>query len=266
MRRFHRTILIIVILATAAAAAAAADPGKEIRDLEDGRLGFRYPARDGVEGNDDHFRIRLVNGDRGNDSIYARGLWCDDDDLWTGDVHALLKVRDGRIRDIEFTVLRDGDAGPRVDRDLGGISAAGAAAFFLDVARTADADVAEDAVMGAVVAQGVRPAHELAAIVRERSLATDVRESALFWMAVLAAKEAMSTARNLIDDEDEDMDLRSSALFALTQLEEDRAFPLLLDVARKHPNHELRAEAFIWLAEYDRPEVVNLFEDILVSK
>ncbi len=70
----------------------------------------------------------------------------------------------------------------------------------------------------------------------------------------------------VIDDEAEEIELREHAVFALAQLDETKAFPLLMDIARNHPHPAIKRSAFLWIAEFDRPEVVNLFEEILVQQ
>ncbi len=254
----------LCLLMLHATVVTGADPADSIRELGDGTLGFSYPAREGVRGNADRIQFSLNGSD--NEHCYVKGQWDDEAEIWPGDIHAELRVRDGRVRDIEFTVLNEDGERPRVDRDLAGIDADVASAFFFDLAATAGEQVADHAVLGAVMARGVRPGPGLAAIVRDRERPGEVRESALFWMAVLAGEEAVGTAMGLIDDQDEDLELREHAVFALTQLDEDRAFPLLMNVARDHPCNEIRRSAYFWLAEYDRPEVVNLFEEILVGQ
>jgi hypothetical protein len=264
MRGVILTTLLWILAAASAAAAAPGDLAERIRDLETGTLAFSYPARDGVEGNADCFVIHRNESDDGG-HVYTSGRWSDDE-TWPGDVHALLKVRRGRVRDIDFSVLRDGADRPGADLDLGEVEAEAAASWLLDLAKRQDGDAAEEALLGVVAARDVSPGAELASLARDRSRPSDLREAALFWMAVLAGDAAIATAQDLIDDEDEDLELRAHAVFALSQLDDDRAFPLLLDVARNHPHRELRRSAYIWLAQYDRPEVVNLFEDILVRQ
>lgn len=244
-----------------AAAAVAADPADAVRDLDDGRLLLTYPSREGVVGSPHHLSLRVGPGER----AFIRGCYDPRGEAAPGDVAALVRVRGGRVRAVELGVLRPGDPRPRADRDLGPVPAADAHRFFLDVARTALDDAAEDALFAAVVARDADCAPALAAYVRERRHPLDARESALFWLAVLAGEKALAEARILIDDPDEDLELRTHAVFALSQMDDERAFPLLMDVARRHPDPELRRSAYIWLAEYDRPEVVALFEEILLE-
>ena len=244
-----------------AAAATAADPAAAVRDLGHGRLALSYPSREGVTGDPDHLSLQLGKDHR----TMVHGWYDPHAESAPGDVLAVLHVTDGRVREVVLGVLRDGDPRPRADRDLGPLSADDARAFFLDLARRARGDAAEEALMAAVMARGPAPAAELVAFARDRDRPDEARRSSLFWLAVLAGEKAAAEAGRIIDDPSEDLELRTHAVFALSQLDEDRAFPLLLDVARTHPHPELRRSALIWLAEFDRDEVTDLFEEILLS-
>lgn len=127
-------------------------------------------------------------------------------------------------------------------------------------------DAAEDAVFGAGIAADDLAVPRLFDLARDRRANPGVRQEGLFWLAILAGDRAADTLRSAIDDEGEDLELREHAVFALTQLDEDRAFPLLMEIARAHPDPDVRNSSFLWLARYDRPEVVNLFEEILVGE
>lgn len=258
----RRAALAGAALLLLAGAAAAADIDRAVRDLERGRLLLSYPSRPGVVGDPDHLSLRL--GDDGRSMVHGR--FDPHAESAPGDVLAMIRVADGRVREVELGVLRDGDPRPRADRDLGAVPAAAARDFFLRTARTARGDAAEEALFAAVMAQDPVPPSELAAYVRDRERPEGARRSALFWLAVLAGEKAASEAGRIIDDPSEDLELRTHAVFALTQLDEERAFPLLMQVAREHPHPELRRSALLWLAEYDRDEVTSLFEEILLAE
>ena len=259
------SLLLILMVSLFPFLATGTDTLVEASGLREGTLVFSYPAREGVEGNGHSLRIRLGHPDSG--PMYFRGNYCQEDRFGTGEVAARCGVRRGRIVELDFTVLDESGDRPAADRDLGSLPAAQAAAFFLDLARgRPNEDLAADAVLGAAMARDAEIIGPFLEMARDRNWRSEPREQALFWLAILAGQKAVEPIGDLIADPDEDLELRRHAVFALSQLEEEVAFPLLMEVARHHPNPEIQRSAFLWIAEYDRPEVANLFEEILVGR
>lgn len=243
---------------------ATADPLARQADLRDGTIIFSYPGPEGMTGNADS--IRLVQDPQGRSRTYFRGILDDRDQYHEGDVLATLEVRRGRVREIGFGVWGPASPRPSADRDLGRLEPAAAVDLLFGVIETGEQEAAQDAVFGAAIVPDDRALPRLFGLARDREAAGEVREQGLFWLAILAGHEAAGTLQAVIDAEDEDLELREHAVFALTQLGEERAFPLLMQIARSHPNADVRSSSFLWLARYDRPEVVNLFEEILVGE
>ena len=233
-------------------------------ELEKGTLQFTYASRSGVEGTADCLRVRFPGAaDR---QIYLRGRYDEDDEYAPGPVTVRCRLRRGEVGKLEFCVLPEDEKRPRADRDLGDVPVADAVAFFLRLAGESDEDVAEDAVLGAAIAREAEVVDPFLRLVREHRASDGAREQALFWLAVLAGEKAVEPIRGLIDDDAENTELRCHAVFALAQLEQEKAFPLLMEIAREHEHPEIQRSAFIWLADFDRPEVVDLFENILVTR
>ncbi|HUE77806.1 MAG TPA: HEAT repeat domain-containing protein, partial [Gemmatimonadota bacterium] len=61
----------------------------------------------------------------------------------------------------------------------------------------------------------------------------------------------------------EDDEIRDAAVFGLSQLPRDQAVELLIDVVRTVPDARVRSRALFWLAEFDDPRAIALFEEIL---
>jgi hypothetical protein len=245
------------------AMAQGIDLKSEVSKLSNGSLALSYASRDGVHGNADHLSLRT--GQNRNISSYHNGCYDDDQDSGPGDILAVLEVRKGQVRSIELSVLSPGTHRAEADRDVGNVPSVQAAAFFLEIAEADQHNLADDILVAIVMARDVQPAQDLVRLARNRGLSSDLRESALFWMALLAGDKVAGDVRDIIDDSSEDIELRTHAIFALTQFQDDRAFPMLMDVARTHAHPEIKSNAYFWLAQYDRPEVVNLFEEILVG-
>src|SRR5687768_875769 len=154
-----------------------------------------------------------------------------------------------------------GDWRPRDDvTDLGEVPAAEVSDFLLDLAATAAPDVAEDAIMPAAIADAPDPWRRLLALARDRSLASDVREQATFWLGQSATREATAGLAEIVDA-DGSVEVQKAAVFALSQRDELARIDTLIGVARTHANREVVSAAFFWLAESEDPRAIDFFED-----
>lgn len=86
---------------------------------------------------------------------------------------------------------------------------------------------------------------------------TGVRKQAIFWLGQQASEKALGTLRGLLEDTGTDLEVQKQALFALTQQDDREATPLLIEVARTHPNRHLRKEAIFWLSQQDDPQALE---------
>lgn len=172
--------------------------------------------------------------------------------------------RDGRAIDALKTKV-GGSTAPGA-LDLGTVTPADATAFLLDdVARTASSDPASDAIFAATLGEGVDPWPQLLGIARDEGLAEKVRKSAVFWVGQAAGARATEGLRGFIDDASGDVEVRESAVFALSQRPNDEAVPALIAIAKTSPEPELRKSAFFWLGQSNDPRAIDLFEEILTG-
>lgn len=252
-------LTLLTFLSGAAQAAPADLPAPA--SLDDGTWTFLFPTREGVEGNCRGFRIR--DGEDHSFGVYHQGRHADP--MEPGPARALVRVRGGRVRSVDLEVGPCAQEVPVAVRDLGMPSGRDAGHWLMAAANSAGDETAEDLVMGACLADGPAPVDGLVAMVRDRSRGGDLRSHALHWMAILAADRLGDEVRGILADDDEDLDLRESAVFALTQLEDDVALGHLLKVGRDHDDPRVRRAALYALSQYDDPSVLSLYEAILAD-
>lgn len=254
-RRTVRPQILIATCSLLLAAPGALGQRIAIRDavetMDDGRIVMSYEARPGVRGDGRNISFGWRN----------HGDWRGG--LQEGPVRVTLRVIDGGITDINTVVggrpvIRSINA-----RDLGMVPAAEAADFLLSVAREDRSPAAEDAILPAMLADGVVVWPELLDIARDESISGDVREAAVFWLGQEAAQTITSELADLVEDHNGDLEVREAAIFALSQRPTDEGIPALLRVARSKLHPSLREKALFWLAQEDDPRVVSLFEEIL---
>ena len=108
----------------------------------------------------------------------------------------------------------------------------------------------------------------VAEIIRIAKTETDegIRKQAIFWLGQKASDAAVETLTDVVNGSLENTEIKKSAVFAISQLPDDRSLPLLMDIARTHKNPEIRKNAIFWLGESGDTRAVAFFEEILSKK
>lgn len=251
---------------TGGAAAAAQDLETLVREARSDPVTFAFPARPGVCGAGDGILVREPDGTNmflsGRVSRNGWRSWRDGEPACEeGDV-VVTGTRSGSVlRDVR---LRVGAPGPDATGiDLGLVTGQEAADYLLAVAgRATEKDAPRLILAAALAADAVRwPA--LLRLARNRELPRRTRKSALQWLGREAAAEAARELGGIVRDRTEDDEIRDAAVFGLSQLPRDQAVDLLIDVVRTVPDVRVRSRALFWLAEFDDPRAIALFEEIL---
>jgi HEAT repeat protein len=141
-----------------------------------------------------------------------------------------------------------------------------AADYLLGLARNARRSVAEDAVLPATLARDVIIWPELLEMSRDRELDGEVRQQAMFWLGQIAGQRATEGLVRILDDDDEEIEIREHAIFVLSHRDPEACIPHLTRVARTSRHPQLREQALFWLANIDDPRVLALFEEILLER
>ena len=123
--------------------------------------------------------------------------------------------------------------------------------------RTARADrseeVREKAVFGLAQMDGPEALDALIDLARRGGT---VREEAIFWLGQKAARRAVETLGELVED-DPETEIQKHAVFALAQLDDGEGVPLLIEIARTHPKLSVRKHAIILLGHSDDPRALD---------
>jgi len=65
---------------------------------------------------------------------------------------------------------------------------------------------------------------------------------------------------------DEETEIQQQAVFALSQLPEDRGIPRLIKVAKTHPNYKIRKKAIFWLGQSDDERALDVLIELVKGK
>lgn len=272
-----------------AGAASASDAQTLTRDARDatGPIVLAYPAAPNVCGTGDGILIRDLDGSTmfvsGHLSHTGGRSWRDGEPpCRTGDVRVWMRRSGTGWADVGIAVggtARRPGTGPgqagvtpsgaeRSDgpaTELGSFTGQEAADFLLDAARRSDGKAARQLILAASIAADAEVWPELLAMARDRSLPSRLRESAIHWVGRRAAAEAVEGLGGIVRDPTEEDRVRQAAVFAISQLPDDQAIPMLIDVVRTMDDARVVSRALFWLAEFDDPRAVGLFEEILTG-
>jgi len=236
----------------------------------DGDVRFSFATRAGVCGNGRNvISLECDDGTCGRHRI-SSGNYYDDEagcPCEPGPARVALRKIGGRITRVRTYV--GGAWRPAVDTrvtDLGAVPAAVAARYLLDLAAGAAGDADHDAVFPAVLADSVTVWPDLLRLARTSALPRETRRSAVFWLGQAAGEAATRGLTELVDDASVELEVKESAVFALSQLRHEDGVPALIRIARTHASPSVRKKALFWLGQSDDPRAIALFEEILTEK
>ena len=252
------TALVAIIALTAPLPAQSL--ASRVAAVKEGAVTFHYAARPGVCGDGESF-IRTGRSSYHGSFSTNRAM----EPCIFGPVQVRLTMENGAVHRVETWVgpLRSRDA-----RDLGEVSAPDAARYLMTIAARGAAGASKRAIFPAVLADSVTVWPELFAIARDtdtRSRAT--RQDALFWLSRFASGAVAGRPNNPFADDEaersEDDELKTQAVFVLSQLPRDEGIPQLIEVARTNRSLRVRSQALFWLGQSGDPRALTLFESVL---
>lgn len=265
MRRAGGVVAPVVLLALAGTvalpAAGRAQTGdalqRRVAEAAGERVAFRFPVEDEVTVCENGFR----RDDESGGSHWGRNVRTERA-CPGGPLEVVVRRSGATVRAIDLGLAGD----HAHDTDLGEVNPAEAAAWLLSLhARGAPDDVAEEAMIGAVVARDVEPAAGLLDLARDRQIPRNVRRSALFWVSDEAARGIDSTLVGIAGDEAEDQEVRDAAIFALSRRPTGESVPALMDLARTAPHAQTRRSALFWLSQSDDERVTDFFAELILG-
>lgn len=249
---------LLILLPSVGAAQSLAD---RISHAPDGEVRFSFTVREGICGNGEN-SIRDVS--RG--SFYGR--FSDDDSSWEYDCEegpGRVALRKDGDRITRLRVYVGGRWRDTPATDLGMAAAPEAARWLVYAARHADGKAGETAVFASTLADSVEVWPALLRIARDEDVSHRIRRSAVFWIGQAAGEAATAGLDSLVDDADEDLEVREQAVFALSQRPRGEGVPVLIRIARTSPSPSLRKKALFWLGQSEDPRALALFEEILTK-
>jgi hypothetical protein len=180
-----------------------------------------------------------------------------------GPARVTLSQSGGKVSDVRVTV---GGREERADTELGTIGAPEAARYLLQIAPALSGRSADNAVMGAAVADSTNLWRRMLEIARDNGASEASRKSSLFWVSQEASSVATAGLSSVALDEDADAPVRNDALFFLAQRKGGEGIPALIRVVRESKSAKLRKDAIWHLSQSRDPRAIELFEQLLAGR
>jgi hypothetical protein len=265
MRASFRIIHAIAVTAGAAVIAAAGSMPLRAQSLAqrvgaaDGIVQVIYPSRPAACGDGEGFMGHILGSSTyytGSSTLSGGGNW--NRACVHGPGRAMATVVNGEVTRIR-TFVGPVPAGQTDARTIT-TTAAEAAAWLSDVIARGAPRVASDAMLPLVVADGSEPWPLLLRVSRDENRPRDVRRSALTWLA-----NGVTDHLGIADSRDESADdeMRTQAVFVLSQRPKSESVPTLIDLARTGKYPSVRRSAIFWLGQTGDPRAADVYADLL---
>jgi HEAT repeat protein len=231
-----------------------------VASIGTGAATFHFTSRPGVCGDGESF-VRTGKHQYYGSWNEHRGM----EPCEAGPVQVRLTLEDGEVTRLQYWVgpLRD-----RAARDLGAVPSAEAARYLLTLVRESSPRASAKAVMPAVLADSAVVWPTLLAIAKDGFRSSGTRREAMLWLSRFASGAVVGHPNDPFvefDDATDDEDLKSHAVFVLSQLPRGDGVPQLIDVARTNKSPKVRSQALFWLGQSGDSRVVPVFESVLAS-
>ena len=252
--------LVPAIALTAALAGSLAGQTLSQRILRsDGAVEVIYPSKPSVCGDGRGmigglFGSMYYSGDNTfQDRLSRSNRYCE-----AGPARAVVSVISGEITRIRAYV------GPR-PADTHGVtsievSAADASTWLGEIVARSESRVASDAMLPLLVANAPEPWALFLRVARDSSRSRAVRRAALSWLGYgVGAHLGIADA----EDDTADDEVRSQAVFALSQRPKGESVPDLIDLARSAKHPSARRAAIFWLGQTGDSRAADVFAELL---
>jgi len=259
----HRTVRSLSLLATLLLACAPAmraqSLGKRVT-ASDGLVQVVFPSRPTVCGDGRSFIANVLgrsNYYSGNGSYSSRDGWSDRPCV-NGPARVVATVIGHDVTRLSTYV----GPVPAAQADMRTVTTAAAEAstWLGDLVARAGGRVASDAMLPLVLADAAAPWPLLLRVARDDNRPRDVRRSALTWLA-----NGVNDHLGIADsrDESDDDEMRTQAVFVLSQRPKTESVPELIEIARSAKHPAARRSAIFWLGQTGDLRAADVFAELL---
>ncbi|MEJ2055592.1 MAG: HEAT repeat domain-containing protein, partial [Calditrichaceae bacterium] len=102
--------------------------------------------------------------------------------------------------------------------------------------------------------------------IAEKNKDPEIRKDAIFWLSQNSDSDEVVQALQKYVLNDNDAGVQEKAVFALSQLDNNRGVPILIDIAKNSKDVRIRKKAIFWLGQSDDERASEALEEILYQK
>ncbi|MCB0282490.1 MAG: HEAT repeat domain-containing protein [Calditrichaeota bacterium] len=102
--------------------------------------------------------------------------------------------------------------------------------------------------------------------IAEKHTDADLRSEAVFWLSQLETNTEILKKLKEIALTDNEQKVQEKAVFSLYEMDNDAGIKDLIDIAKNHKNIAIRKKAIFWLGQSGADEAVKALEDILFNQ
>jgi HEAT repeat protein len=189
-----------------------------------------------------------------------------DSDVKQAVLHALAEMEFPRAQSKLLDIART-DADPDLRQQaIHRLSEKGGDAVIEDLSKMYDAERSQDVKQQILHAfsemESQRAEDKLFAVARSDSN-REMRQMAIHWIGERAGERSLELLRDTVNSNSADTEVQMMAVHAISERPTEEAVPLLIKIARTHPNSEVRKMAIHWLGESGDPRAIEFFREVL---
>lgn len=181
-------------------------------------------------------------------------------------LHALSEMQNARAQAKLLEVARSGDNADMRRQAIHWLGEKGTDAIINELMKIYDADGSTDVKQQILHAfsemQNQRAEDKLFAVARSDSN-RELRKQAIHWIGERAGVRSLELLRDTVNSSNADTEVQMQAVHAISERPAEEAVPLLIKIAKTHPNAEIRRQAMHWLGESGDPRAVEFFKEVL---
>lgn len=254
------SLLALMATALCAEPCVAQTLAQRIR-ATDGRVEIVYPSRPGACGDGRSYIGHVFSHTVSGTGIYDGNSGWPERPCLPGPVRLEATVFDGeltRLRAYVGPVPSEIASERRID-----VSAGEAATWLGQLVSSGSTRVAGEAVFPLVLADAPDPWPLLLQVARDEERPRALRTDALFWLGngVIEHLQLDERAAETADDE-----MRSQAIFVLSQRPRTESVPQLVEIAKTNKHASARRAAIFWLGQTGDPRAADTFAELLGSR
>ena len=215
------------------------------------------------------FWLGQSESEEGLNAIVEIALKSDDESLRENAVFALSQHDSDRAADLLKGIARDKKSSDQIRGKaifwLGQRDDEGAMEFLRDLYAELEEEDVKEQVLFAVAQNGDEDESLdwLVTIAKDKGESMRLRTRAIFWAGQMG--ELPVDALGSLYEDLEDREMKEQIVFALSQQDSDGAITLLMEIARKETDVELKTNIIFWIGQSDDPRSAEFLEEIIMN-